>query len=187
VSGTLVELLGEFGHGGLGTLGLLCGQFTDSSEQRGIDGTSIEEKHAKHLQDTEFVGGVNGSGSVRQIGMVLGFGAVIRTLPRVRCMFGFVWHDVLEALEGTLNVARHRDVASARGVVPVEGETTISRATPIKTDLISGLEGGNEMLGIGLGGIANAEVIHDKAEDYVAGLMAPKAWSEGNRFVAVRC
>jgi hypothetical protein len=53
--------------------------------------------------------------------------------------------------------------------------------------LIGGLEGGNEMVGVGLGGIANAEVVHDEAEDDVAGLMAPKAWSEGNRFVPVRC
>jgi hypothetical protein len=52
-------------------------------------------------------------------------------------------------------------------VIPFEGQTTIPTAGPIKTDFIGGLEGGDEMIGVGARRVADAEVVDNEAEDVV--------------------
>ena len=80
---------------------------------------------------------------------------------------------MLEALEGTRNVPWHRDVAGALVVIPIDGQTAVTGAGPVNADLIMLFKSGNEVVGISLGGVADAEVINDEAEDDVAGSVRP--------------
>ena len=61
----------------------------------------------------------------------MGFGAVCRFLPCMGRMLGAGRCDMLEALEGAFDIARHGDFAGAQLIVPVESKAAVAGCIPV--------------------------------------------------------
>jgi len=83
---------------------------------------------------------------------------------------------VLEALEGSFNIARHGDVKSAGFVVPVKCEATVFGAGPVSGHLVFGPDDRGEVFGMFSAHILDTKVIDDKAEGDGTGDMCEQAW-----------
>ena len=67
-------------------------------------------------------------------------------------------------LEGTADVARHGDVEITRGVVPVQGESTLHGAGPICGDFVVGLECINKVVCVFFRKIFDAKIVNAQGE-----------------------
>ena len=74
-------------------------------------------------------------------------------------MFSLGGGDGLEALQSAFDVAGHGHIADAIFAVPLERESAVLRASPIKADVIRLFERGNQMVGVGAAHVANADVV----------------------------
>ena len=79
---TVIEQLRQFFHCGFGGLRLFSGEFANSRQECGVNGTGIEKEGPENLEDAFLVGGIEGGCVVRRW-CELGFGTVIRALPGV--------------------------------------------------------------------------------------------------------
>ena len=128
MSCTIVEQLGQLGHGGGGAVGLLGCKLANGGEASGIDGAGVEEQSAGDFMNAQFVGGVKGKGKGRiGKGGKLCFGAVIRSLPRVWRVFRFGGGKSREKMIGVGNVGvtntevvDHHTEGDVAGLVPPE-------------------------------------------------------------------
>ncbi len=172
IGGTIVKELGQFGHGVDGALGLFGGEFADGRKKRGVDGARVVEERAQDLKDAKFVGSIEGSGVVRLNG-ILCLHAIVGALPRVGGMLGFGGCGMLKPVERAVDVPGHRDITSAGNVIPFQCQAATSVACPIGTDLVGSFEGGNEMLGVGVRGVTDAEVVNNQAENNISRIVTP--------------
>lgn len=81
---------------------------------------------------------------------------------------------MLETVEGSCYIARHGDVNRTVGVVPGQCEPTVQRAVPVGGDGVEAFEGGDEVLGVGVMDVLDAEIIDDQGEHDAVGGMMPK-------------
>ena len=95
-------------------------------------------------------------------------------------MFGFGWHEMLEAMKSSFDVAGHGNVAGLCVVIPLERQPAVGRSGPISADLVRCLQDGDEKVGVGAGIVSDAEIVNDKAEDDAFGVVSPKARCERN-------
>jgi hypothetical protein len=92
---------------------------------------------------------------------------------------------VLESKQGTFDVAGHGHVARAGIIIPLEGQTAVPGTGPINTYFVRLSECGQEMVGVGAVGVANAKIVHHETEHDVSRVMPPKAVREWERCVPV--
>ena len=184
MGGAIVEQLGEFFYCYFRCLRLFGGEFANRCKERGIDSASVEKESAENFENASFVGGIERWGIIGN-SCELGFGAVVGSLPWVWRMFGFAWRRALEAMQCTIDVSGHGYVACARSVVPIESQATIVAAGPVQANFVCGLEGVDEMLGVGASGISNSKIVDDETENYVLCVVAPEAGSQRAWVVAV--
>ena len=138
------------------------GDGADGGQHGVVDGSSIIEESAQNFLDT---GGFRciEHRSVVMRGVLLS-GPIVRRSPLVGGMFRSFWFRMLQAMEGTFNVARHGNVYRAIGVVPFEGEAYIAFTQPILADAVDLAEGVHQLFGDGCFGVADAKAVHNKGE-----------------------
>ena len=73
---------------------------------------------------------------------------------------------MLELVQCFVDVDWHRDVESPVGVIPHEGEATEKRSGPVDGDGVQAAECGNDVVGGGVAGVLDAEIVDDKREHY---------------------
>ena len=61
--------------------------------------------------------------------------------------------------EGAIDVAWHGYIDVSFVIIPVEVQAAVELAFPVYGDFVVGLEGGNEVVGIGFREILDAEVV----------------------------
>ena len=71
---------------------------------------------------------------------------------------------VLKAKECSLNIPRHRDVNSACHVIPIEGQSAVLLAVPIRSDLVILLESRDEVLCSIGANVLDTEIIDTQGE-----------------------
>jgi hypothetical protein len=69
----------------------------------------------------------------------------------------------------------------------MQGQAAVAGSGPIGAYLVGTLKGGDKMLGVGSRSVPDAEVVDDKAEDNVFGVVSPQPGRERNGAVAVWC
>jgi hypothetical protein len=93
-------------------------------------------------------------------------GSVDGGIPGMRCIFGAGRSRMIEALEGTLYVSRHRqiNVSGAGVVVPVQGKPDVALAGPIRGADVFLFDDLDEGVYLHLAGVADSEIIHHEGE-----------------------
>jgi hypothetical protein len=86
---------------------------------------------------------------------------------------------MLVLVQRCLDVSQHREVNGFVDAVPLECDPTVKYTGPINEDLISFLEGVDDMLCMLVSQITDTEVIYNKRESDGARDVFLKAWSEG--------
>jgi len=165
------HIAGLFGC--LGRRSLTVGNFVQRDNDRWVAAAGIIEKETGDLLDsfdTEFV--EEGRNVGRSELCLL---TVDRSQPAMRGMLrsGRWWMTQSEKCFG--NVAGHRDVNVASGIVPFDRETEVTRPGPVFRERILGGEGVEKMAGIGSREEFNAEIIDSECESGTTILVAPKA------------
>ena len=84
------------------------------------------------------------------------------------------------------NITRHGDVNVPGSIIPIDLETEITRAGPIFGELVSGGEGGKEMIGVGFGKELDAEVVASESERSAAFGVAPETGRMRDGNVTIR-
>ena len=82
----------------------------------------------------------------------------------MRSMLGAGRWCVLKSMEGFGDVAWHGDVDVLFGIVPIDGQTTIFTSCPLDGDMVGLLKGLDEMQGIIVAKVLDAEIIDCKGE-----------------------
>ena len=93
---------------------------------------------------------------------------------------------MLKSLEGSLDVALHGDISIALVVVPVKVHPTVEVADPIDSGCVVGLDGFDEIVGVGFIEVLDAEVVDAESEGGRAGDMSPEAGGVLHWFIAKR-
>lgn len=128
------------------------------------------------------IGSVKGGRGVRLRG-ILGTFAIDRFLPSMRRMFRFGRSYMLEALEGSFDIAGHRQITGAGIIIPSKSETTIAAGGPIGGANIHLGQCVKEMVGVCSVCIFDGEVVDDQGEmEWTSGVF-PKAGSDASRNV----
>ena len=83
-----------------------------------------------------------------------------------------------ETCEGGCDIVRHGEggVPIDR-VLPVEGDTEEFGAGAVGGDLVEGLEGGEEVVEVGVDGVLHTEIINDEGECDGVRFVPPEGWS----------
>jgi len=179
VGGTIIEQVHEGLHGGLHAVSLLGGKGTKGNQHGGVNCMGvIQEEDTNNFLDAFAISSIKGSGVVWCRG-TLDFGTKTGALPSVWGMLRVFGLGVMKAQKGTFNIARHGQINSTLGIVPVEGEATVTGGCPIFGDMIMVPEGSEEVVGIVLVGVANGKIIHNQGEADVTGIMLPETRGEG--------
>ena len=92
---------------------------------------------------------------------------------------------VTQSVESLGNIAGHGDVNVASVVIPVDFETEVTGSGPVDGEAIPGGKGRKEVIGVCLGEVFDAEVVHCKGESGRTGGVAPKTWGVTDGVVAV--
>ena len=71
---------------------------------------------------------------------------------------------MLEALECTLNVSRHRKGASTVDAIPIHMQDSISLTFPINADLVVGTQALNQVFHILFVGVLDSKVIYHQTK-----------------------
>jgi len=119
VGGTIIEQVHEGLHGGLHAVSLLGGKGTKGNQHGGVNCTGIVEEDTNNFLDI-----CNQQHQGQWCGWcwgILDFGAITGVLPSVWDMLRALGIGVTKAQEGMLNVARHGEINSVLGIVPLEG------------------------------------------------------------------
>jgi len=116
----IIEQVCEGLHGGLHAVGLLGGKGTKGNQHGRVNCMGIIAEDFNNFLDVLAISSIKGSGVVRCRG-ILDFGAIIGVLPSVWGMLRAVGMGVTKVQEGMLNVARHGEINSVLGIVPLEG------------------------------------------------------------------
>jgi hypothetical protein len=94
-------------------------------------------------------------------------------------MLGLLRGRMIEALEGIGNIVWHANVDMVVDVVPLERESHEDGAGPVDGDGVFFLKDRDEVFGVVLVGVANAEIINNQAESDGIGVMVEEAWGVG--------
>lgn len=84
------------------------------------------------------------------------------------------------------HIARHRDVNVTCGVVPVDGETEVTRPGPVFRESIFGGKSSKKMLSVGSRKKFNAKIINGQSKSCATFGVAPKAGGLAGRDIAER-
>ena len=83
----------------------------------------------------------------------------------MRRVLGFLAWNVVELVQGFLDVIGHGKVHCSGFVVPRKRETKVQRATPIRCDGVEAGQGVHQVLGILFGVILDTEIVHNQGKD----------------------
>jgi hypothetical protein len=97
-----------------------------------------------------------------------------------------VWFGVVEAVEGTLDIPRHRNVAGSCFVIPVSGEADVAATGPVGETLVFFLQNFEETVNLRFVGVADSKIVYDEGEHGFAMFVFPKARGDGTRGKAAR-
>jgi hypothetical protein len=92
---------------------------------------------------------------------------------------------VLKPFKRFCDVPRHGDVDGGVYVIPVEGHDEIKVTGPICCDRVDFIEGSEEVNGVVVVCVFNAEIVDDKGECYVARGVVPYAGCVGTWSIAM--
>ena len=73
-----------------------------------------------------------------------------------------------------MEIFGHGDVTGVCGVVPVNGESAEEGTSPVDGDGVEFLEGLDEVVGVLLSDLLDAEVVYDEGELYGFGVVLPQ-------------
>ena len=100
-------------------------------------------------------------------------------------MLGCLGSLVFELGESLSNVGGHRHIDVAFRVVPAKSQTEVACTSPIFGEGVFCMQGGEEVISIGLAEILDAEAVYRKSEGRAAGRMMPDARGKTEWSVAV--
>ena len=73
-----------------------------------------------------------------------------------------------------MDIFGHGYVTGVCGVVPVDGKSAEEGTSPVDGDGVEFLEGLDEVVGVLLSGLLDAEVVYDEGEEYGFGVVLPQ-------------
>ena len=143
----------------------LCGskRAGEGDQHGGVDGAGVVEQGADDLLkacdagSSKWCRGIGGCNKLRG-------GAINRARPGIRGVLRSRRRGVTETGKCLGDVARHRQVDGACGVIPRKRETAILGASPIDGDGVKGLERLNKMCSMLATNVFDTEVVYGEAE-----------------------
>ena len=183
--GSVFEEFGDFGHSGFRWFGLGCGNGVKGEIHREVYCNSVIEEGAHDALDGTSWRCREDRGSILR-GGDLWVVSVDWLVPLVGGMARRRWWSVGETFESGFGVFEHGEgnVPVTR-VVPVEGDAEEFGAGVVGGDFVEGLEGGEEVVEVGLVGILDTKVINDKGKCNGVGFVLPERWGVFDRGVSV--
>ena len=124
---------------------------------------------------------------MREIGVgQLNFLAVHRGGPAMRGMLGPSGGRMTQSEKRFGNVARHRDVDVAGGIIPIDFEAEIAGTGPVFGESIFGCKGIEKVISIGLGKEFDTEIVDSESKRRASISVAPETRGLGDGEVSVR-